>query len=687
MLNCFVPQLDVSKYRITLIPITGTAKPNVYIMCCQALRGDAILYFTNFSRTSSYRLRDDKAVMFKREEVLDRFQFGRVSEATDKLLVSQLVLANFGEGRQDLALHGREALIRDALTFFHDVTVPTRVLLLHGLPKSGKTSLAKLLVSELAHNYPAFRTPQLLTPAVTPRCEKLLNIHEDLKGVNTKNVSADEAIMRIIRNYFDLEKAAPRAARSPPLSVVEERSESGGTALSYMYASPTSECIPLLGDFPAYTGVSRMGSASPSPSLEEELGISFEELISSVTASMAEPESDIVNYYHNCFFGCEALMWLENAGDAAVLSQLIPSGHSCCIVVTSRKRLKLNTSVLGPAVAFKALLVAPLSIEDGARFAQSLEPSLSDADAAAIARFCGGFPELISLNSHSYAQSGLTFDAYAKKEKSTHPEHALERALSSLSELHRIGLAVLSAFPANFEAQDATKLLEEFFRRWLATPIPLFTHMATPTPPAYVNAMSVITDLIVHSLLAAAPNAGRFSITDSVREYFCSSLTSAAKALIDDCFLEFLTRLIQILSTTFLEAKHLMALSAIKQRKQGPFILPPEAAGHMPSELWPDMHNGPDITPLEAYSLILRRVDCEVAGFTLCVQRAAAIVEAAGEHLNAAVSQRLLDFVVPLRTFNSRLPPSVKEQLLSLFKALHASSMSTDPEGEGEESL
>ncbi|GIQ87254.1 LOW QUALITY PROTEIN: hypothetical protein KIPB_009256, partial [Kipferlia bialata] len=239
------------------------------VVVVRVLPGDAAVYFTKTNRRTAYIRRDGGSTKLTVDSILSRLQepWRRSDRQTHQYCsaMSQLI--------------GREREIEEAREFLNSDT-PTRVLMLYGLPCTGKTSLAGM--GHVSRN--------LLSDS--EKDEKHMDFVSsiDLKGVTSKNVSSHDAMVSIIRQ-FDPTVSLPADETTPPgTSRARAADDTYSTDLFDVSASGTYGVRDVLGtDDDLYGGLDGVGD-------EEDMG-----------TEAAHPDSHPASQSHGEYDGVEGI--------------------------------------------------------------------------------------------------------------------------------------------------------------------------------------------------------------------------------------------------------------------------------------------------------------------------------------------------------------------------------------------
>jgi len=203
------------------------------------------------------------------------------------------------------------------------------------------------------------------------------------------------------------------------------------------------------------------------------------------TAKLPEAEKELQKIYAQTLAGKRVLVLLDNAKDAAQAKPLLPP-PGCCLLVTSR-----HNFLIGNVTPHR---VGDLPAPESIALLQSLCPTLTEADAAAVARRCAYLPLALRLAGTHLAldasdrgtpdaagylaqlNSGrlATLDADAPDAGEVTISETLRLSESALDQRLRDTWRKLAVFPASFDnaaalaiAAATPQMLQQLLRRSL----------------------------------------------------------------------------------------------------------------------------------------------------------------------------------------------------------------------------
>ena len=706
--SSFAPQLDVSLYKLSLIPVvdeaSGTPLNDLYVIQVQGLMGDYPLYFTDLGRTQAYTMVGDVPTLLPQMEIIQRFQFGR--PASQKLMEStgEGALTNLNTLQADrrvFALVGRREILEKAMNFLNDTNsmAVTRVLLLYGLPRTGKTAIANEIVYQLSHNNP-----------------NAYVITQNLKGVTTANVKAETAMTRIIRSFFNFsytnntpKSSSLRVESGFDKDVNRSKSDriptiSGDNTLrDYMEGNWEAHPQNSFSNSPYDPSISARGHGIYSTAEHLSIRISgsqcmktndvatgkvIDELCKCFTKVEDTPPQETSNYYRNLFAPRETILKLENAGDDALVSSLIPFCCRCKVVITSRSRIRLTHKILGPSIAFTEIQVPPMTLDEATELVSVLSPQLDKEEAEKLANFSGCLPEVISVLSSSLNQKRIDFPAFINDLKQRSQGNVLNKALDGLPPAQIEALSLLSLLPGAFEPLDAINILTDLYeskssqgpvsaiksassvsgsRSSGSRSISVSIRDACSSPQDRVikestssKAVNTVTVLMSHSLLSPASYPGRWTISDSIRGHFLEDLTIENREYYTSLIISYYAGLISVLAsihddvTSRLDHPNLKDISL--SDAIGRVVIPSSARLVV-------LKGGMNLSPREATDAILERVDLEIRLVEWCMNEAQSfMLENEMSQYYSKIMDATYDLTKALGVFDRRLPVILRRE-------------------------
>ena len=707
--SAFAPQLDVSLYRLSLIPVvdrsSGAPIDSLYVVQLQGLAGDYPLYFTDMERTQAYTMAGDIPTLLSQMDIIQRFQFGRPS--------SQKLVGSPGEGaltnlntlqadRRVFALVGRREILSKAMNFLNDTknTAVTRVLLLYGLPRTGKTAIANEIVYQLSHDNP-----------------NAYVITQNLKGVTTSNVKTETAMTRIIRSFFNFSYTnnTPKASSSlSPLSSSprlehnfnnnnNNKNSPGsdnshdftegnwGTQAQSSFSDPPYDPSISARDYGALNTADhlsiRISGSQCMRTSDAATGKVIDELCKCFTKAEDIPPQETSNYYRNLFAPRETILKLENAGDDALVSALIPFCCRCKVVITSRSRIRLSHKILGPSIAFTEIQVPPMTLDEATDLVSMLSPQLDREEAERLANFSGCLPEVISVLSSSLNQKRIDLPTFIDSLKQRSQGNVLNKALDGLPAAQTEALSLLSLLPGAFEPLDAINILTDLyesasrgpisavksasslsgFRSGGSRSISVSIRDACSSPQERIinessssKAVNVVTVLMSHSLLSPASYPGRWTISDSIRGHFLEELTIDNREHYTSLIISYYAGLVSVLASIHEDVASKLDHPNLKDISLsdaiGRVVIPSSARLVV-------LKGGMNLSPREATDAILERVDLEIRLIEWCMNEAQGfLLENEMSQYYSRVMDATYDLTKALRVFDRRLPVMLRRE-------------------------
>jgi hypothetical protein len=324
---------------------------------------------------------------------------------------------------------------------------------------------------------------------------------------------------RIMERLHELQRLQGMPGGRPALALLVGAAGAGKTALALHWGHLVA------GDYP--DGQLHLDLRGTAPGAAMDLA----EALASLLQALGVPPGELplgldaqAGLFRSITYSRRLLVVLDNARDAEHVRPLLPSGHGCFTLVTSRNRLSgliadgdaLRLSV-GPLPPCEAELLIELMLGDG-RTAR--EPAATRE----LARLCGYLPAALRIAAANLAdRPGWPVSAYLAR-------LVMDGPLDQLTVAGDDSCAVRSLFEASYSALDsATRRL---FRLLPAMSIPIFdADEVAPLDGAPVadTARRLETLAAVHLLERAGPD--RYTVHELVRIYAQSVATGDALSL------------------------------------------------------------------------------------------------------------------------------------------------------------
>eukprot|EP00767_Chilomastix_cuspidata_P004165 gnl/Chilomastix_cuspidata/430.p1 GENE.gnl/Chilomastix_cuspidata/430~~gnl/Chilomastix_cuspidata/430.p1 ORF type:complete len:737 (+),score=307.48 gnl/Chilomastix_cuspidata/430:541-2751(+) len=346
------PRIDRDSVQMSFLRVEGRTNHSVVVI--QVFPGQSPVYFTNRYRNKAYIRRDGGCARLNASAILQRVSMSRGGNG------SMVPRPSFS-----MVFTGRTENINNAIEFFTPLFAPhshqkwsesvkPHVLVLHGIPSTGKRTIAKHIVQALQVKFRINFTVTVSLPhaAESPKSASRI-MTQIIRGVDPSRVPTG------------LIDGTPLTPRDAPLAAGEGAAEFDAGA---------------------------QGPSTPPPFVEPK---TLQEALRGLSLSVSHPSATLMSRYSELFPAQRAVIVITGLGSASIISDLVPRGQRCAFVITTDKRPNLD-HIKEIEVRYES--VQPLGEEASVALAMALAPGRIDGgEAAEIAELCHGLPSAITV--------------------------------------------------------------------------------------------------------------------------------------------------------------------------------------------------------------------------------------------------------------------------------------------------